>query len=238
MEGLQVIYEDNHYIAVNKPGGILVHGDETEDVTLADLVKEYIKFRYQKPGNVFLGVIHRLDRPVSGAIIFARTSKGLTRMNKMFKDREVDKTYLAITDIQPEPLKGTLHHFIAKDKTKNVARAYDQMSHRAGRAGAKASSLDYELISRIANFCLLRIKPHTGRPHQIRVQLSKMGWPIRGDVKYQYPKATPDKTIYLHCKQLSFQHPIKDIPVVIQAEPPHDQIWDVFEDQLLADGID
>ena len=229
MEPLQILYEDNHLIAVNKPGGMLVHGDETEDLTLQDLVKDYIKVRYNKPGAVFLGVIHRLDRPVSGVVVMARTSKALTRMNKLFKERNIDKTYWAITSVKPEPLNGSLVHFIGKDREKNVARIYDEMSHRAGRNKAKRSELEYELIGRIADHHLLKVKPLTGRPHQIRVQLAKMGWSIRGDVKYGYRRANKDKTIHLHCRSLGFEHPVKKEPVLIEAEPPIDDIWNLFE---------
>ncbi len=225
---LQVLYEDNHLIAVNKPGGVLVHGDETEDTTLQDYVKDYIKVRYQKPGAVFLGVIHRLDRPVSGVVIMARTSKGLSRMNQLFKERAVEKTYWAIVHNTPQPLKGKLKHFIAKDKNKNVARAYTTMSHRAERAKAKPASLEYRLLSKINDHHLLEIKPHTGRPHQIRVQLSQAGMPILGDVKYGFPRANRDKNIHLHCRSLSFVHPVKKEKVTIVAELPHDDIWDLF----------
>ncbi len=229
MQPFQVLYEDNHLIAVNKPGGVLVHGDETEDYTLQEGVKDYIKVRYRKPGAVFLGVIHRLDRPVSGVVVMARTSKALTRMNKIFKEREVEKTYWALTSIRPEPLKGSLTHFIAKDKNKNVARIYDEMSHRAERAGAKRSELHYEMISKIADHNLIEIRPVTGRPHQIRVQLSKMGWPIRGDVKYGYARANKNKTIHLHCRALSFVHPVKKERITIEANPPIDDIWNLFQ---------
>ncbi len=226
---VQVLYEDNHLIAVNKPAGWLVHGDETEDFTLLDYVKEFIKIRYQKPGNVFCNVIHRLDRPVSGVVVMARTSKVLPRMNKLFQERKIQKTYWAITAQQPEPLVGHLTHFIAKDKSKNVSRAYDFMSHRAERAKAKKSELDYNMKAKISDHHLLEVNPLTGRPHQIRVQLAAMGCPIRGDVKYGYPKANKDKNIHLHCRSLTFIHPVKNESVKIVAEPPNDPIWNLFE---------
>ena len=229
MEEIKVLYEDNHLIAVNKPGGWLVHGDETEDDTVLDYVKEFIKIRYRKPGAVYCNVIHRLDRPVSGVLIFARTSKVLPRMNKLFQDRKIKKTYWAITSDQPDPLKGKLNHFISKDKTKNVARAYDYMSHRAQKGNAKASELEYDMISKISGHHLLEIKPKTGRPHQIRVQLSTMGWPIRGDVKYGYPRANRDKNIHLHCRSLAFEHPVKKEWVEIVANPPDEAVWNLFE---------
>lgn len=223
---IQVLYEDNHLIAVNKPAGWLVQGDATGDTTLADWVKVYIKNRYGKPGDVFLGVIQRIDRPVSGVVIFARTSKGLERMNKLFRDREIQKTYLAVTTERPNPLSGHLTHFLTKDKERNVAKAYDTLSNRA--KGAKKSELDYELIGELGGHHLLKVNPITGRPHQIRVQLAKMGWPIRGDVKYGFKTPNQDLSIHLHCYQLQFVHPVKKEPVVITAEPPKDQVWDMF----------
>lgn len=220
---LQVIYEDNHLIAVNKPAGILVQGDETEDTPLVDYVKDYIKFRYKKPGDVFLGVVHRLDRPVSGAVIFARTSKALTRMNELFKERKVEKRYWAITENRPFPEYGHLTHYILKDQERNVSRALDQMSNRS--KDAKKSELDYELIGNLEARYLLLVKPITGRPHQIRVQLSKIGCPIVGDVKYGYSQANQDGSIYLHCRSMSFLHPVQQTPVTITAEAPNERMW-------------
>ena len=226
MEAIRVLYEDNHLLAVNKPAGWLVQGDDTGDVTMSDWAKEYIKVRYNKPGAVFLGVIHRLDRPVSGVLLFARTSKALTRMNKLFADRKIQKTYWAITEQRPESLEGTLTHYILKDRSRNLAKAYDQLSRRA--EGAKKSTLDYKLIGQIGSHVLLEVKPHTGRPHQIRVQLSKLGCPIRGDLKYGYHTPNQDGSIHLHCRSLSFIHPVKKEPVTIEADLPKDQIWDLF----------
>jgi 23S rRNA pseudouridine1911/1915/1917 synthase len=226
MNNIQVLYEDNHLLAVNKPAGWLVQGDETGDPTLSDWAKEYIKIRYNKPGDVFLGVIHRLDRPASGVLLFARTSKALIRMNQLFKDREIEKTYWAITDQRPDPLEGQLTHYILKDKTRNIARAYDQPSRR--NEGAKKSTLDYKMIGQIGMHVLLEVKLHTGRPHQIRVQLSKIGCSIRGDLKYGFPTANEDGSIHLHCRSLSFIHPVKKERVTIEAETPREQIWDLF----------
>lgn len=228
----QILYEDNHLIAVNKPPGLLVHGDETEDVTLADQVKDYIKVRYKKPGEVYLGVIHRLDRPVSGVVVLARTSKALARMNKIFKDRQVQKVYWAITEVQPDPLSGTLTHYVGKDKSKNIAHAFDALSNRAEKANAKLSELSYKLISKIGDNHLLEVKPITGRPHQIRVQLSKMGWAIRGDVKYGFPSANKDKSIYLHCRSISFEHPVKNEVITIEADPPETEFWRLFYEMV------
>ncbi|NJL75829.1 MAG: RluA family pseudouridine synthase [Saprospiraceae bacterium] len=222
-ENIKVLYEDNHLIAVNKPTGWLVQGDQTGDETLSDWVKNYIKVRYEKPGDVFLGVIHRLDRPVSGTIVFARTSKALERMNKLFHDREVQKTYWAIVNTRPEPLKDKLIHYLLKDPETNTVRAFNKP-----KGDAKLAELEYELIGEIGEHCCLEVNPLTGRPHQIRVQLSKMGYPIRGDLKYG-SKVTPrNGAIYLHSRSLAFEHPIKKEPVLIVADVPREQIWNLF----------
>lgn len=223
----QVLYEDNHLIAVNKPAGVLVQGDETGDTPLSELVKRYIKLQYDKPGDVFLGVIHRLDRPVSGVVVFARTSKALERMNKLFHDRNIQKTYWAVTAQRPEPLQGHLTHYLIKDSERNVSRALEQPSKR--NPDAKLAELDYELVMEVHGHCLLEVHPITGRPHQIRAQLAKIGCPIRGDVKYGFPSPARDGMIYLHCRSLAFEHPVKKEPVVITADPPEDQIWKLFE---------
>ncbi|HMQ48925.1 MAG TPA: RluA family pseudouridine synthase [Saprospiraceae bacterium] len=226
MSGLEVLFEDNHLIAVNKPAGILVQGDETEDRPLGEYVKDYIKHRYQKPGDVFLGVIHRLDRPVSGVCVFARTSKALSRMNELFKNRDIQKTYWAITNQRPEPLSGHLIHYIEKDKNKNLAHAYLRQRNQA----AKQSELDYKLIGSLGSHHLLEVKPLTGRPHQIRAQLAKIGCPIMGDVKYGHKQANRNGAIHLHCRNLSFLHPVKKEMVSITASLPRDQIWSLFDE--------
>jgi len=225
---LQVLYEDNHLIAINKPAGYLVQGDQTGDATMADYVKQYIKIQYNKPGDVFLGTIHRLDRPVSGVLLYARTSKGLTRMNELFKNRAVEKMYWAVTLDQPDPLEGKLTHFILKDKTKNRAKAYDRMSRRS--EGAKKAELEYRVMGRIASHVLQEVKLGTGRPHQIRVQLAKNNTIIRGDVKYGATEANRDGSIHLHCRSLSFIHPVKKERVTIVAPPPTEDIWNLFHD--------
>lgn len=224
---MKILFEDNHLIAVNKPNNVLVQGDETGDETLADQVKQYIKEKYNKPGDVFLGTIHRLDRPVSGVTIFARTSKALERMNKIFAERDVKKTYWAIVGRRPEPFNGHLTHYILKDTSKNVVKAYDTMSNRA--KGAKQADLDYELIAEIEDNCLLKIDLQTGRSHQIRAQLSKIGCPIRGDVKYGYSEANKDSSIHLHCRNISFEHPVTKLPVNITATVPKEQVWKMFQ---------
>lgn len=230
MNTLQVIYEDNHLIAINKPPGALVQGDETGDTPLSETVKLYIKDRYKKPGDVFLGVIHRLDRPVSGVVVFARTSKALERMNVLFKERKIEKTYWAIVNDRPEPMNGRLTHFLLKEKTRNVVKAFDTRSSRA--KNAKESILDYELIAEIGNQHLLEVHPLTGRPHQIRAQLSKVGYPIRGDLKYGHPKANDDGSICLHSRKIAFEHPVTKVRVEITATPPNNQYWKIFKNQF------
>ena len=218
------LYEDNHLIIVNKPAGALVQGDETGDEALGEEVKAYIKRKYKKPGDVFLGVIHRLDRPVSGALIFARTSKGLERMNKLFRDREIQKTYWALTKNKPQELEGELIHYLKKDGSTNKVSAYSNE-----KKGGQKAILNYKLIGRFAEYYLLEVKPLTGRPHQIRVQLAKMGCPIFGDVKYGGEKSNDRFAIYLHSREVSFIHPIKKEPVRITAKTPNDQIWKLFD---------
>ncbi len=226
LSDLQVLHEDNHLIAVNKPAGWLVQGDQTGDTPLVEYVKQYIKIRYKKPGDVFLGVIHRLDRPVSGVVVFARTSKALTRMNNLFRDRLVEKTYWALTKIRPNPIEGELVDYIVKDKNRNVSKALDAPSKR--NPDAKKAELTYKLMGEIDGLHLLEVKPKTGRPHQIRVQLSKLGTPIRGDIKYGDNRPNDDASIYLHCRSLQFVHPVKKEPVYIEAEIPSVFQWQLF----------
>ena len=225
---LKIIHEDNHLIAVNKPSGLLVQGDITGDRTAAYYVKRYIKDRYNKPGDVFLGIIHRIDRPASGVTLFARTSKGLERMNRLFAERKIKKTYLAITGERPNPFEGHLEHFILKNKEKNVVKVFDFKSSRAKKA--KKASLDYEMIGEIGDNYLTEVKLHTGRPHQIRAQLARIGCPIKGDVKYGFAKPYQDGSICLHARSLSFVHPVKKEPVMIVADPPESQIWQLFSE--------
>lgn len=225
---LQVVYEDNHLIAVNKPAGVLVHSDGGEGPVLTDWVKAYIKHRYDKPGDVFLGVIHRIDRPVSGVVLFARTSKALERMNAMFKNREVHKVYYAITrNLSPEA-KDTLRHWIVKDEQKNKSRAYDSLPKKHEK-DAKEGVLSYEHCMTFAGLHFWRIEPLTGRPHQIRVQLAAIDCPIKGDLKYGDSQPNSDKSICLHCYSLSFTHPVKLTPVVITADIPQHEGWQHFE---------
>jgi len=222
-QGIVVIYEDNHLIAINKPAGGLVHGDETGDDTLAEEVKRYIKVRYGKPGDVFLGVIHRLDRPVSGVVIFARTTKALIRMNKMLQEKTIQKRYLAIVSQRPEEFEGTLRHFILKDEQRNIVHAYTR-----SKPGSKEAILTYKLTGELDGKVILEVNPLTGRPHQIRAQLNKINCPIVGDLKYGAEYPNPDKSISLHCRSMSFIHPVKNEPVTIEAEAPRKFPWNLF----------
>ncbi len=226
---LQVLYEDNHLIAVNKPPGYLSQGDQTGDITVMDLTKEYIKARYDKPGAVFLGSIHRLDRPTSGVILFARTSKGLTRMTELFRDRKVTKTYWAVVLDQPSPIEGKLTGYVYKDAKKNMVKLLPKANSNR-HTGAKKAILTYKLIGRLGTNTLLEVQPETGRPHQIRVQLAEqLGCPIRGDIKYGAKTPNEDGNINLHSRALSFQHPVTKEHIHIEAPlPEEDQVWQLF----------
>ena len=228
---IEVIYEDNHLIAVNKAAGVLVQGDETGDEPLVEIAKKYIKIRYDKPGDVFLGVVHRIDRPVSGVVIFARTSKALERMNKLFADRKVDKTYWAIVKERPEELEGTLINWLDKDKDKNITKVLPGKSRR--HPDAKEAELSYQLLSSMGNFHLLEVHPTTGRSHQIRAQLAHIGSPIRGDLKYGFREPNPDSSIGLHCRSMKFIHPVLKTEVEIVADPSDDQVWRQFTKVML-----
>lgn len=224
---LDVLFEDNHVLVVNKPAGLLVHGDETGDTTLADLAKEYIKHRYNKPGNVFIGVVHRLDRPVSGVVLLAKTSKALSRLNELFRSKKTQKTYWAVVQNKPKAEQGTLVHWLVKDSVRNVSKAYSKENN----AGAR-SELHYKMLAANAGKYLLEVNPITGRPHQIRVQLASMKCSIAGDLKYGAAQPLPDKSIALHARQLIFEHPTLKTPVTVRAEPPEAPVWTPFRSLL------
>jgi 23S rRNA pseudouridine1911/1915/1917 synthase len=222
-EPFQIIYEDNHLIVVNKSAGILVQGDSTGDKTLGDYVKDYIKEKYQKPGDVFLGIPHRIDRPVSGLVILARTSKALERMTELFRKRDIQKTYWAIVKRKPQEEKGKLTHYLIKNEQKNIVTAYDYPEDHSQKA-----ELNYRFLGSLNDHHLLEINPITGRPHQIRVQLAKIGSPIRGDIKYGFAKANDDGSINLHSRRAYFIHPVKKEPLILTAGLPNSQFWEQF----------
>jgi 23S rRNA pseudouridine1911/1915/1917 synthase len=218
-----VLYEDNHLLVVNKSSGILVQGDATGDKPLVELCKDYIKEKHGKPGAVFLGVVHRLDRPVSGVVVLARTSKALERMNALFRERETKKTYWALVAKTPPREEGTLIHWLMKDEKKNKTTAFSRETK-----DALFSELSYKVIANASGLSLLEVSPVTGRPHQIRVQLASMGCPIKGDVKYGYSEANEDGSICLHARELEFIHPVKKEKFVCQAPLPNTVIWKHF----------
>jgi 23S rRNA pseudouridine1911/1915/1917 synthase len=222
---LNVLYEDNHIIVVNKRSGEIVQGDKTGDVPLSDILKAYLKEKYNKPGNVYLGVVHRLDRPVTGVVLFAKTSKALPRLNKLFTEHEkVKKTYWAIVGNKPPKESGTLTHWLTRNEKSNTAKAYDREV-----PNSKKAVLDYQLIAASERYFLLEIQLHTGRHHQIRCQLAKMGCPIKGDLKYGAPRSNPDGSICLHARKLELEHPVTHELISITAPVPQNTLWQAFE---------
>ena len=221
-----VIFEDNHLIAVNKPAGILVQSDPTDDMPLETMVKAYIKRTEKKPGAVFLGVIHRIDRPVSGLVMFAKSSKALVRMNKMFQDKEIHKTYFALVENKPKKLNSKLTHWLTKDTSKNLARAHDKQVKES-----KEATLEYFYLGTANHLYLLKVQPHTGRSHQIRVQLAKMGCSIAGDLKYGSQK-NYKQMIYLHAGKVEFIHPVKKEKTIIICPPAAEGHWHFFDELI------
>ncbi len=222
-KNMQVLYEDNHIIAVNKAVGEIMQIDKTGDKPLDVLLKEYVKKKYNKPGEVFMGVVHRIDRPVSGVVLFARTSKALARMNEMFQEKTVEKIYWAIVKERPVKLEDTLTHYLVRNTKSNKTITYSKEV-----PDSKKAILHYKLLASSEMFHLLEIRLETGRHHQIRCQLSSIGCPIRGDLKYGFPRSNKDGGISLHSRKVTFQHPVKDEVITIIAPPPKDKLWDVF----------
>ena len=219
----RILYEDNHLIVVNKRVGELVQGDDTGDRTLADDVKEYLKVTYNKPGNVYLGIPHRLDRPTSGIVVYAKTEKALIRLNEMFRGSGVKKIYWAIVDKRPQKEKATLVHYIVRNSENNKSTAYS-----VEKNGSKIAKLDYTLLSSSDNYHLLEINLHTGRHHQIRAQLAAIGLHIKGDLKYGAARSNRDGGICLHARAITFIHPVKKMEMKIIAPPPEDNLWSCF----------
>ena len=220
---MQVLYEDNHLLVVSKAAGEIVQGDKTGDRTLADEAKAYIKEKYQKPGEVFLGIPHRLDRPVSGICVLARTSKALTRLNEMFRDGKVEKVYHAIVCRTPEPPCATLTHYLTRNEKQN--KSYASLREKPN---SKKAMLDYALLKTSERYALVEVHLHTGRHHQIRCQLSAIGAVIKGDLKYGAPRSNPDGSICLHARRIAFIHPIKKEPITLTAPYPSLPIWQIF----------
>ena len=220
-QNLQVLHEDNHLIIVNKRAGDIVQGDKTGDKPLSDVVKEYIKDKYNKPGAVFLGTVHRLDRPTSGVVIYARTSKALERLNKMLREKSIKKTYWAVVKNQPKKAADTLIGFLKKNPKNNKSTSYSKEVD-----GSKKAILHYQTKKKLDNYSLLEVDLETGRHHQIRVQLSSIGSTIKGDLKYGAKRSNKDGSIHLHARKIEFIHPVSKELVKVTAPTPKDSIWD------------
>jgi len=223
-EPITVLLEDNHLIVINKRASQIVQGDKTGDVPLSEHLKNYLKVKYNKPGKVFLGVVHRLDRPVSGAVVFARTDKALSRMNEIFRSRDVQKVYWAIVERRPAREEGKLINWLNKNEKQNKSYVV-----KDGTAGALRAELDYKLLASSDKYDLLEVQLHTGRHHQIRCQLANMGCIIKGDLKYGAKRSNPDASISLHARSISFTHPVKGERVEIVAPVPDDKLWQYFQ---------
>ena len=220
---MTVLYEDNHLILVNKASGEIVQGDKTGDKPLSEIVKEYLKEKYNKPGNVFCGVTHRLDRPTTGVVVFAKTSKALSRLNQSFREDKVDKTYWAIVKNSPPKHKDNLVHWLIKNEKNNKSTAYDKE-----KQGAKKAVLHYEIIGKSENYFLLEVNLETGRHHQVRAQFAKIGSPIKGDLKYGANRSNKDGSICLHARSISFIHPVSKTKIEVTAPVPQDNLWQSF----------
>jgi len=223
----EILYEDNHLIAVYKRSSDLAQGDKTGDSSLDNEVKRYLEEKYKKPGEAFLGVVHRLDRPVSGVLLFARTSKALERLNEMFRTKQVKKLYLAIVKERPPQDEATIRHFLKKNEKQNKSYVYDTEVK-----GSKEATLTYRLLGRSEKYYLLEVELHSGRHHQIRAQLASIGCPIKGDLKYGFPRSNEDGSISLLARKLEFIHPVRKEPVSITAHLPEGDIWSVFIDSI------
>ena len=221
---MTVVYEDNHIVVVNKTSSEIVQGDKTGDTPLSEMVKQYLKEKYNKPGNVFIGVTHRLDRPVSGLVVFAKTSKALPRLNEMFRNGEVKKTYWAIVKECPKETEGELVHYLVRNEKQNKSYAYDKEVKNS-----KKAVLHYKLIGHSQNYYLLEVDLKTGRHHQIRCQLAKMGCPIKGDLIYGSPRSNPDGSICLHARTVQFVHPVSKEMIRLTAPVPEGTLWNGFE---------
>lgn len=222
---MQILYEDNHLIAVNKPSGVLVQGDKTGDMPLSEMVKQFLVKKYKKEGEAYLGVPHRIDRPTSGLVLFAKTSKALVRLNKMFQNKEIDKTYWAVTKNRPEIDKSRLIHYLKRNPQKNKSYAHDKEIE-----GSKQAVLEYKVLKSIDHYYLLEVYPKTGRHHQIRSQLAKIDCPIKGDLKYGFDRSNKDASIHLHARSVCFEHPVSKEEIKIVASTPiKDPVWKAFK---------
>ena len=222
---LEVIYEDNHLIAINKKSGDISQGDKTGDLPLSDYIKEYLKKKYNKLGNVYLGTIHRIDRPTSGVLVFAKTSKALSRMNELFRENKIQKTYWAVVKNQTPKTQGSLKNYLSKNNKQNKSYVCQENE-------GKLAELEYQIIKKLKNYYFLEIKPKTGRHHQIRVQLSNIGCPIKGDLKYGDKRSNKDQSIHLHARKIEFTHPVSKEILIITAPTPPDIIWNSITEDL------
>ena len=223
IENLRVLYEDNHIVAVNKRNSDIVQSDISGDKTLCEVVKDHIRIRYNKPGKAFIGTVHRLDRPVSGVILYARTTKALNRLTNMFKYREVQKTYWAVVHNEPPQLEGTVTNYLWKNAKQNKSFTFNEPGE-----GRKESELAYKVIGKGSHYTFVEIYPKTGRHHQIRATMASIGCPIKGDVKYNAKRTNENASIHLHARKIEFLHPVRKTPITILAPPPDDALWNEF----------